>query len=76
LVRFDPRKGKKRVGGELFLAWSPNATLGGSIVGGQVGSNVPLGERLTLDLGVGVGGLSASPRWWIQAGLSADVVKR
>ena len=68
--------GQAQVGGEFFLAWSPNATLGGSNAGGQIGGNVPLGERATLDLGVGVGGLSASPRWWFQAGLSVDVVRR
>ena len=68
--------GQALIGGEFFLAWSPNATLGGSNAGAQIGGNVPLAERATLDLGVGVGRLSASPRWWFQAGLSVDIIRK
>lgn len=60
-------------GGELTGAWSPNVSLAGSALGAQLGGNVSLSSRVTLDGGLGAGWFAGSPAWSVQLGMSADL---
>lgn len=60
------------LGAEVTLAWSHRATLGRSYAGLQVGGNIAAAERLSLDFGIQIGWLEASPRWGLQVGTSID----
>lgn len=62
-----------QAGGELTLAWSQKATLGGSAVGWQVGTNIAVRDGTTLDASVLGGWLDASPRFGVQVGMSIDL---
>ncbi len=62
-----------QVGGELTMAWSQKASLGGSAVGWQLGTNVTVREGVTIDASVLGGWFDASPRVGVQIGLSADL---
>ena len=60
-------------GGELTAAWSPNVALTGSSLGAQVGGNLRLSARTTLDGGLALGWFAGSPAWSMQLGFSADL---
>lgn len=64
------------LGGEVAVAWSQRATIGGSYVGVQVGGNVAVGDGVTLDVGVSTGWFDASPTGGVQVGLSFDLNRR
>jgi hypothetical protein len=65
-----------QLGAEVTMAWSQKATLSGSSVGVQFGGNIAVGQRATLDVGVGTGWTDASPNVGFQAGLSFDLNQR
>jgi hypothetical protein len=62
-----------QVGGELTMAWSQKATLGGSAVGWQIGTNIAVRQGVTVDASVLGGWFDASPRLGVQVGMSADL---
>ena len=64
---------RAQLGGELTGAWSPNVSLAGSALGAQVGGNLSLSRRVTLDGGLGAGWFAGSPAWSVQIGMSADL---
>lgn len=62
-----------QVGGELTMAWSQKATLGGSAIGWQIGTNIAVRQGVTVDASVLGGWFDASPRVGVQVGMSADL---
>ncbi len=68
-----PLGARVQAGGELTMAWSQKATLGGSAVGWQLGTNIAVREGATLDASVLGGWLDASPRFGVQLGMSIDL---
>jgi hypothetical protein len=62
-----------QVGGELTMAWSQKATLGGSAIGWQIGTNIAVRQGVTVDASVLGGWFDASPRVGFQVGMSADL---
>lgn len=68
-----PLSPRAQVGGELTMAWSQKASLGGSAIGWQVGTNITVRDGVTLDAGVLGGWFDASPRFGVQVGVSADL---
>lgn len=62
-----------QVGGELTMAWSQKASLGGSAVGWQIGTNITVRQGVTVDASVLGGWFDASPRVGLQIGMSADL---
>lgn len=68
-----PLTARAQVGGELTLAWSQKASLGGSAIGWQFGTNITVRDGVTLDAGVLGGWFDASPRFGVQVGMSADL---
>jgi Putative MetA-pathway of phenol degradation len=62
-----------QLGGELTMAWSQKASLAGSAIGWQIGTNVTLRQGVTLDASVLGGWFDASPRVGVQVGMSADL---
>lgn len=68
-----PLTARAQVGGELTMAWSQKATLGGSAIGWQVGTNITVRDGATLDASVLGGWFAASPRVGVQLGMSLDL---
>lgn len=62
-----------QVGGELTMAWSQEASLGGSAIGWQLGTNITVRQGVTIDASVLGGWFDASPRVGVQIGMSADL---
>lgn len=62
-----------QAGGELTLAWSQKASLGGSAIGWQIGTNIGVGQGRSIDASVLGGWFDASPRAGFQIGLSVDL---
>jgi hypothetical protein len=71
-VRHIARDGVQ-LGAEVTMSWSEKATFGGTVVGVQVGANVPVARGCTLDIGGGTGWFQGSPRASFQVGVSVDL---
>jgi len=68
--------GGGQIGGELVAAWSQKAVVGATVAAAQIGGNWPIASRATVDLALGTGWGASSPRWSLQLGVSADVIRR
>lgn len=64
-----------QLGGEFTFAWSPKATLAGSLVAWQTGGNFVVRKGMTLDLALSGGWHDASPRIGLQVGTSIDLTR-
>lgn len=62
-----------QAGGELTLAWPQKASLGGSAIGWQIGTNIGVGQGRSIDASVLGGWFDASPGAGFQIGMSVDL---
>jgi len=62
-----------QLGGELTMAWSEKAAVGGSYGGWQIGMNVMVRDGMTVDASVLGGWFDVSPRGGFQVGTTFDL---